>query len=371
MGAENSRQEADHAWLPAPPRAPWFRKASSIAEAAQAVASFFVCAPVFRLISAMARLTHLECTRCGQQLSADKPQTICPKDGGVRLLRALRSFRDQKALSREQLCDRQSTRNLRGRSCPKATPVSLGEGFTPADSSREHPAVLIKDEGLNHRIVQSSRALGSHHYGEALRSKKVAIPLCRKRRRCARRICCRRGHRAHLHATKNRHIAKTRSNRNITGLSHSSDDGLILNFFAEWSAAAKRRRLVLRYFHSQRALSRRRQKDHGLRSRRATRIGTRRMESSTDRRRVGLISWKAFDEMEALGWIGRERHLAWSQFNQQAAHQLLKHGMKERRRQMWANAATSAIRSLRVPKAYGDLLICLSCAKAKKASLSL
>ena len=31
----------------------------------------------------MAHVTHLECTKCGQSLSADIPQTVCPKDGGV------------------------------------------------------------------------------------------------------------------------------------------------------------------------------------------------------------------------------------------------------------------------------------------------
>jgi threonine synthase len=56
----------------------------------------------------MARLTHLECTRCGQQLSADKPQTICPKDGGVLYARYdLPAIK--KTFSREQLCDRPAT----------------------------------------------------------------------------------------------------------------------------------------------------------------------------------------------------------------------------------------------------------------------
>ncbi|MGC1224404.1 MAG: threonine synthase, partial [Candidatus Sulfotelmatobacter sp.] len=31
----------------------------------------------------MSRLTHLECTRCGEPYPADRPQTVCPKDGGI------------------------------------------------------------------------------------------------------------------------------------------------------------------------------------------------------------------------------------------------------------------------------------------------
>ena len=28
-------------------------------------------------------LTHLECTRCGEHYPADRPQSVCPKDGGI------------------------------------------------------------------------------------------------------------------------------------------------------------------------------------------------------------------------------------------------------------------------------------------------
>ena len=28
-------------------------------------------------------LTHLECTRCGEHYAADRPQTVCLKDGGI------------------------------------------------------------------------------------------------------------------------------------------------------------------------------------------------------------------------------------------------------------------------------------------------
>ena len=28
-------------------------------------------------------LTRLECTRCGEHYSADRPQSVCSKDGGI------------------------------------------------------------------------------------------------------------------------------------------------------------------------------------------------------------------------------------------------------------------------------------------------
>ena len=30
----------------------------------------------------MAKISYLECTKCGDHISAGQPQTICPKDGG-------------------------------------------------------------------------------------------------------------------------------------------------------------------------------------------------------------------------------------------------------------------------------------------------
>src|ERR1700745_2797854 len=96
----------------------------------------------------MARITHLECTRCGQSLAADTPQTVCPKDGGVLYARYdLASIRT--AFSRESLAGRVSTMWRYADVLPEAEPVTLGEGFTPMLPSREFPNVHVKDEGLN------------------------------------------------------------------------------------------------------------------------------------------------------------------------------------------------------------------------------
>ncbi len=72
---------------------------------------------------------------------------------------------------------------------------------------------------------------------------------------------------------------------------------------------------------------------------------------------VGMIGmWKAFDEMEELGWIGRERP---KMITVQAAGcapivTALEAGRSTS--EMWVGAATFAA-GLRVPKAYGDYLI--------------
>src|SRR5246500_2920112 len=121
-------------------------------------------------------LTHLECTRCGEHYPADRPQSVCIKDGGVLYARY-----DVKAIKRSF-----SSARLGGRAptmwrydavLPAADPVSLGEGFTPMLASREFPNVYIKDEGLNPTGSFKARGLSAavtmaRHFG----LKKLAIP---------------------------------------------------------------------------------------------------------------------------------------------------------------------------------------------------
>jgi len=72
---------------------------------------------------------------------------------------------------------------------------------------------------------------------------------------------------------------------------------------------------------------------------------------------VGLIGmWKAFDEMEALGWIGRERpHMV---AVQAAGCAPIAKAWDEGKpiSDFWENA-TTLVAGLRVPKAYGDFLV--------------
>jgi threonine synthase len=72
---------------------------------------------------------------------------------------------------------------------------------------------------------------------------------------------------------------------------------------------------------------------------------------------VGLLGmWKAFEEMEALGWIGSERPKMVTV--QAAGCAPVVKAWDERRptAEMWPNAETLAA-GLRVPKPYGDYLI--------------
>src|SRR5512147_400218 len=96
----------------------------------------------------MPRLTRLECTKCGERLPTSRPQTTCPKDGGVLYARYdLPGLRRE--FTREKLQGREATMWRYREVLPEADPVTLGEGFTPMLRSREFPNAYIKDEGLN------------------------------------------------------------------------------------------------------------------------------------------------------------------------------------------------------------------------------
>ena len=98
------------------------------------------------------RISYLECTRCGEHFSADHPLNICPKDGGVLFVRYdLASLKGK--LRREDLSGRVASMWRYAEVLPDASPVTLGEGFTPMLASREFAGVFIKDEGLNRRFI--------------------------------------------------------------------------------------------------------------------------------------------------------------------------------------------------------------------------
>src|SRR5580700_982679 len=122
------------------------------------------------------RISYLECTRCGERFSADRPLNVCPKDGGVLFVRYdLASLKGK--LRREDLSGRVASIWRYAEVLPDASPVTLGEGFTPLLPSREFAHVFIKDEGLNPTGSFKARGMSAavtmaRHYG----LKKLAAP---------------------------------------------------------------------------------------------------------------------------------------------------------------------------------------------------
>ena len=85
---------------------------------------------------------------------------------------------------------------------------------------------------------------------------------------------------------------------------------------------------------------------------------------------VGLLGmWKAFEEMEALGWIGSERPKMITVQSSGCAPIVKAWEEGKSSAEMWPNATTMAA-GLRVPKPYGDYLILDILKKSKGAAVS-
>lgn len=96
----------------------------------------------------MATILHFECSKCGEKLPPQAAPTICPKDGGPLYVRYdLGEIRWHH--SRDSLIGGPKNMWRYAAVLPDAEPVTLGEGFTPLLPSRKHANLFIKDEGLN------------------------------------------------------------------------------------------------------------------------------------------------------------------------------------------------------------------------------
>ncbi len=124
----------------------------------------------------MSRVIYLECTKCAAQFSADVPQNVCPQDGGILFPRYdLQSLKQNFNL--QALRGREASLWRYREVLPDVEPITLGEGFTPLLPSREFPNVWIKDEGLNPTGSFKARGITvAVGVAKALSLKKLAMP---------------------------------------------------------------------------------------------------------------------------------------------------------------------------------------------------
>ena len=245
--------------------------------------------------------------------------------------------------------------------CPKPTPVTLGEGFTPMLRSREYPNVFIKDEGLNPTGSFKARGLSAavtmaRHFG----LKKLAIPSAGNAARALAAYAAAAGLEAHIFMPKDVPMAN-RIECDYYGAHVTLVDGLIsdcarkvaeLKDTFAWSSEG--------WFDVSTTKEPYRvegKKTMGYEV--AEQLGWKLPQGIIypTGGGVGLLGmWKAFDEIEQLGFIGPERPNMISV--QSAGCAPIVKAWDEGRAvsEMWPNASTLAA-GLRVPKPYGDYLI--------------
>lgn len=303
----------------------------------------------------MAPISHLECTKCSAFISADRPQTVCPKDGGVLYVR-YNLAELKKTFKAVSLAGRTPTMWRYAEVLPDAEPVSLGEGFTPMLPSREYPNIYIKDEGLNPTGSFKARGMSTAvTMAKAYGLKKLAAPSAGNAASALAAYCAAAGIEAHIFMPKDVPLAN-RVECESYGAHMTLVDGLISDC-ARMVAEQKEKEGWFDVSTLKEPFRVEGKKTMGYEI--AEQLGWELPQGVIypTGGGVGLIGmWKAFDEMEALGWIGSERPQMVAVQASGCAPISKAWDEGKATSEFFPNAATLAA-GLRVPKAYGDYLI--------------
>ena len=303
----------------------------------------------------MAPIAYLECTKCGDHIDASHPQTVCPNDGGVLYVRYHLAILKENFKS-ASLVGRAPTMWRYAEVLPDAEPVSLGEGFTPMLPSREFPNVYIKDEGLNPTGSFKARGLSAavtmaKKYG----LKKLAIPSAGNAGSALAAYAAAAGLESYIFMPKDVPLAN-RVECEIYGANVTLVDGLISDC-ARMVSEGKEKQGWFDVSTLKEPFRVEGKKTMGYEA--AEQLGWRVADGIIypTGGGVGLIGmWKAFDEMEELGWIKSDRPRMVSVQSSGCAPIVKAWDGGKSSAEFWPNASTLAA-GLRVPKPYGDYLI--------------
>src|SRR5579863_1145011 len=304
----------------------------------------------------MARITAFECSRCGEKLPPGPAPTICPKDGGPLYVRYdLDEIR--RSTTREAVTAGPASMWRYAAVLPDADPVTLGEGFTPMLPSRKYPNLFLKDEGLNPTGSFKARGMAAaitmlRHDGV----KKLAAPSAGNAGGAMAAYAAAAGLDAYVFMPKDVPIAN-RLEVEAAGAHLTLVDGLI----SDCGRMVAERKEQEGWFDMSTLKEPFRiegKKTMGYEV--AEQMGWMLPEAILypTGGGVGLIGmWKAFVEMEELGWIKRGRRPKMICVQAEGCAPIPK-ALDEgsAASTAWPDAHTLAA-GLRVPKAYGDFII--------------
>ncbi len=303
----------------------------------------------------MSQVKHLECTKCRAHLAADVAQNACPKDGGILFARydlekLKQHFKPGSLLGREA--------NLwRYREVlPPVEPITLGEGFTPLLPSREFDHLWIKDEGLNPTGSFKARGVSvAISVAKSLGLKKLAMPSAGNAASALAAYAAASGLEAHIFMPRDVPLAN-RIECEVYGARVTLVDGLISDC-ARMVAERKEQEgwFDLSTLKEPYRVEGKKTMAYELFEQLGGKLPDATIFPSGGG--VGVIGmWKAFDEMEQLGWIGSERPRMIAVQAEGCAPLVRAWNEGKSTVEMWQVASTVAA-GLRVPKPYGDYLV--------------
>ena len=240
---------------------------------------------------------------------------------------------------------------------PDVTPVSLGEGWTPVIRSRRHPNAFLKEEGANPTGSFKARGMAmavtmARHYG----LKKLAAPSAGNAAGALAAYAAAAGIEAHIFMPKDVPFANY-----VEAVLYGANVTLVDGLISDCGRIVTERKEKEGWFDISTLKEPFRvegKKTMGYEL--VEQLGWEYPDAVfyPTGGGVGLIGmWKAFAEMEELGWVKpgkRPRMIAVQSSG--CAPVVRAFEQHEKVSQAWANAATFAA-GLRVPKPYGDYIM--------------
>ena len=309
-------------------------------------------------------LTNLECTYCGIELSADEPHRTCPDCGKV-LYPRYDLQAASKALDREDLKNRPANMWRYFELMPvrnEENVVTLGEGFTPIFKAERLgadtgcPTLYIKDEGINPTGSFKARGLGAA-VSKALELgiTRLTMPSAGNAAGAMTAYAAKAGMEAYVFMPKDAPEAN-RVEVEITGANLELVDG----FITDAGRISGERAAELGLFDV--STLREPYRVEGKKT-----MGYEIAEQMNwtlpdvilypTGGGTGIVGmWKAFDEMEAMGWIDGKRPRMFAIQSEGCAPIVRAFNEGTEFAEPWENPDTLAA-GIRVPAAIGDYLI--------------
>ena len=318
----------------------------------------------------MPKIASLECSRCHHHVSAERPQTLCPLCAGSLYVRY-----DMEALRRtarrEETAERAAAAGASlgmwryASVLPEVEPVTLGEGWTPMLQSRRYPGLLVKEEGANPTGTFKARGLGlavtmARHYG----LRHLAVPSAGNAAGALAAYAAAAGIKAHLFMPQDVPLANY-----LEGVVYGAEVTMVHGLISDCA------RMVGERIKEQR--------EAGVPAEEVWfDISTLKEPFRVEGKKtmgyelveqlgwtypdavfyptgggVGLIGmWKAFEEMEQLGWVSGKRPKMYALQASGCAPVARAYDEGKAASEFFQGAETFAS-GLRVPKPYGDAII--------------
>jgi threonine synthase len=318
----------------------------------------------------MPAIASLECSRCHHHISADTPQTLCPLCSGSLYVRYDMDKLKQTA-KREDIAARAAASPSSlgmwryANVLPDVTPVTLGEGWTPMLHSKRYPGLYIKEEGANPTGTFKARGLGlavtmAKHYG----LQHLAVPSAGNAAGALAAYAAAAGISAHIFMPQDVPFANY-----LEGVIYGADvtmvDGLISdcarmvgeNIKAQREANTPANQIWFDISTLKEPFRVEGKKTMGYEL--VEQLGWTYPDAVfyPTGGGVGLIGmWKAFEEMEQLGWVSGKRPKMYALQASGCAPVAKAFDEHKPASEFFQNAATFAA-GLRVPKPYGDYII--------------